>query len=194
MANPLVSERLMTAEEFYLLPEPEEGGKLELIDGRVVYEMPANGQHGSLAGFLTAELLLFTRRHKLGRVVPEVGFILKRSPDSVRAPDVAFVSREAMGGANLPAEGWVPYPPTLAIEVISPSNLDKDVSLKVEQDLEAGVERVWVVRPSTRTVTVHRPDHTSRTLLPGSALVSEDAGFAVAGFELPLDVLFAEDE
>ena len=184
----------MTAEEFYLLPEPQEGGKLELIDGNVVYEVPANGQHGTLAGVFIEELGPFARRHKLGKVVPEVGFIVSRSPDSVRAPDVAFVSREAMGGPELPTEGWVPYPPTLAIEVVSPSNLDKDVALKVEQYLQAGVPRVWVVRPTTRTVTVHLPDHSARTLLPGSALTSEDAGFSVSGFELPVATIFAVEE
>ena len=184
----------MTAEEFYLLPEPEEGGKLELIDGLLAYEAAASGQHGTIAGNLIGEISPFIRRHRLGRLVPGVGFILSRSPDTVRAPDVAFVSREAMGGPDLPEEGWVPYPPSLAIEVVSPSNLDKDVALKVEQYLQAGVPRVWVVRPTTRTVTVHLPDHSSRTLLPGSELTSEDAGFSVAGFELPVATIFAVEE
>ncbi len=193
MANPPASTRVLTADEFSLLPEPEEGGKTELIDGKVVHEGPANGGHGELAGTLTTELMLFARMHSLGKVVPEVGFVLRRSPDTVLAPDVAYISQETMGGRHLPKEGWVPCAPDLAIEVISPSNLDSDIAAKIETYLGAGVRRIWVVRPRTQTVTIHLPDHTSRTLLPGGTLTSEDAGFGVSGFELSLDTLFAED-
>ena len=193
VASAQVSTRPLTAEQFYELPEPEEGGKMELIDGRVALEMPVNGPHGDLVGSLMDALRPFARSHGLGKVVPEVGFLLKRDPDRVRAPDVAFVSASLLEAGGWPAEGYIPYPPSFVIEVISPSNFDADIALKVEHYLEAGVERVWVVRPKTRTVTIHLPDHTSRTLLPGSSLTSEDAGFAVPGFELALEALFAEE-
>lgn len=87
-------------------------------------------------------------------------------------------------------EGFVVGPPDLAIEVISPSNLDSEVALKLEHYLQAGVQRVWVVRPRTKTVTIHHPDHNARTLLVGSTLTSDDAGFTTPGFELALDTLF----
>lgn len=192
MANPQVAKRPLTADEFSLLPEPEEGGKTELIDGKVVHEMPVNAEHGSLTLFLSGILSAFIRAHKLGKLMTEVGFILSRSPDTVRAPDLAFVSAGQVARQGLPAEGWVPYAPALAIEVVSPSNLDVDVALKVEQYLNAGVERVWIVRPRTRTVTVHLPDHTARTFLAGSQLGSEEAGFATMGFMLDVNELFAD--
>ncbi len=192
MASPQTSAPLLTAEEFYNLPEPEQGGKLELIDGEVVYEMPANGQHGELAGLLIEELGPFVRKNKLGKVVPEVGFILARDPDRVLAPDVAFVSNDMLSPGGFSSQGFVPGPPTLAIEVVSPSNLDSEVALKVEMYLQSGVQRVWVVRPRTTTVTVHRPDHTSQTLLVGGTLASDDAGFTTPGFELKLATLFQD--
>jgi len=193
MANPRLEERLLTAEEFYQLPEPEEGGKLELIDGRVMHEMPVSSEHGAIVMLLGRILGTFVAAHKLGRLMSKTGFLLRRSPDVVLAPDVSFVSRATITERGLPREGWVPYPPDLAIEVVSPSNLDVDVAYKVEQYLNADVTRVWVVRPRTKTVTVHLPDHTARTLLPGNSLTSQDAGFKQPGFELPLDELFAED-
>lgn len=190
MATAQVSTRPLTAEQFYELPEPEEGGKMELIDGRVAIEMPVNAEHGTLTGYLTEQLGAFVRRHRLGKLMPEVGFVLSRNPDNVRAPDLAFVAAEAIAARGLPKEGWIPYGPTTAVEVVSPSNLDADMALKVEQYLAAGVNRIWVVRPKTRTVTVHFPDHTARTFLPGSELASDEAGFAVAGLSLSVSDLF----
>lgn len=191
MASPQTAAPLLTAEEFYQLSDPEEGGKLELIDGKVVWETPVSSGHGDLAGLLIIRLGSFSLENVLGKVVPEVGFRLRRNPDTVRAPDIAYVSNATIQARGWPAEGFVDYPPDLAIEVISPSNLDSEVALKVEHYLTAGVPRVWVVRPRTQTVTVHYPDHTARTLLIGSVLTSDDAGFAAAGFELPLEALFA---
>ena len=191
MANPQVTQRLLTAEEFYELPEPLEG-KVELIDGRVVHEMPVNAEHGSLTLFLGGLIRTFIHLNRLGKLMTEVGFVLRRNPDSVLAPDIAFVSAERIAADGLPKEGWVPYPPTLAIEVISPSNLDVEVAAKVESYLEAGVSRVWVVRPRTRTVTVHWPDHSSRTFLPGGVLGSEEAGFGTPGLAINLTALFAD--
>lgn len=191
MASPQTAAPLLTAEEFHQLPDPEEGGKLELIDGEVFYEIPASSGHGDLAGLLIIRLGSFSLENGLGKVVPEVGFRLRRNPDTVRAPDVAYISHATIQARGWPREGFVDYPPDLAIEVISPSNLDSEVALKVEHYIEAGVPRVWVVRPRTQTVTVHYPDHTARTLLIGSVLTSDDAGFATAGFALALEALFA---
>jgi len=76
--------------------------------------------------------------------------------------------------------------PDLAVEVVSPEDRDSAVSAKVQQYLSAGTGRVWVVRPATQTVTVHRPDGSARTYEMGATLTSEEAGFAVAGFTLGL--------
>ena len=75
--------------------------------------------------------------------------------------------------------------------MVSPEDRDSAVSAKVQQYLSAGTNRVWVVRPATKTVTVHRPDGSARTYGLDATLTSEDAGFAVAGFALDLVALFA---
>ena len=86
--------RLLTAEEFYRLPDPPEGGKMELICGKVVIHMPVGGPHGGFAAQICTDLEIFNRKHKIGRVGVEVGFRLAEDPDIVRAPDVHFVRRE----------------------------------------------------------------------------------------------------
>ena len=192
MASPQIAQRLLTAEEFYDLDEPEEGGKMELIDGEVKIDMPVAHEHGELASLLIELLGPFVRSRKLGKLSAEVGFVLRRNPDRVRAPDIAFVSTDDTPPGGIPKHGAVPFPPTLAIEIVSPNDLDSKIAEKVGHYLEAGVKFVWVVRPKTQAVTVHRPDRTARTLIVGETLTSDDAGFAVPGFALPVGAIFAE--
>lgn len=95
-----------------------------------------------------------------------------------------------MPPGGLPEEGFVPYPPTLAVEVSSPNDLLADVTAKVDQYVAAGVERVWVVQPKNKTVTVYQ-GATARILRLGSSLTSDDAGFEVEGFDLAVADIFA---
>jgi Uma2 family endonuclease len=185
-----VKEKLVTAEQFLLLPEPVEGGKTELIDGRVVTMAPVGGEHGKRASRIDRALGTFVDEHGLGEVLVETGFILARRPDSVRGPEVSFTAGERLP-AGLPEEGFLTGPPTLAVEVVSPNDSEREIERKVEAYLAAGSDRVWVVRPRARTVTVHRPGGESRTLGIEATLSSEDAGFAVEGFALKLADLFA---
>ncbi len=184
------SQTLLTAEEFWELPEPPHGGRTELVRGRVVEEMPVGRLHARLAGRLVKSLSLFVDEHSLGEVHVELGHRTATAPDSVRAPDVSFLS--ALRLRDLPPDGFVPGAPTLAIEVMSPEDREADVARKVEEYFDAGAERVWIVRPRNRTVTVHRPGGDAHTYSGASILSSDDAGFIEDGFELDLAQLFAE--
>lgn len=163
---------------------------MELVAGEVVTWMPVSGKHGTRAVRICSRLERFSTDNAQGEVSVEVGFLLARRPDSVRAPDVSFVRKSAMPAGGLPEEGFVPYPPTLAVEVSSPNDLLVDVTAKVDQYLAAGAERVWVVQPRNQTVTVYR-GATARILRIGSSLTSDDAGFEAEGFDLPLAEIFA---
>jgi Uma2 family endonuclease len=132
---------------------------------------------------------MFAREHRLGAAGTEIGFVLQRNPDVVLAPDVAFVTTERLPGGALP-EGFVEGAPTLAVEVVSPNDRDSEVNEKVGEYLAHATERVWVVRPRSKTVTVFHPDNTARIYHIGDALTSDDAGFPADGFALPLDELF----
>ncbi len=182
------ASRLLTAEEFFELPGPIEGGKMELVRGEVVTHMPVGGVHSRIAGLIIKLLLRFIDQHPIGEVGPELGVTLQRNPDIVRAPDVAFVAKEKLPDGVLP-EGFVEGPPALAVEVVSPNDRDHEVADKVDDYLRPGTDRVWVVRPRPRTVTVHRRDNTARTYHLGDTLTSDDAGFSIEGFSLPIDEL-----
>ena len=168
------------------LPDPIQGGKMELVRGEVVQHMPVNGKHGKRQGRIFRRLEEFTERFEPGEAPVEAGFLVARNPDTVLAPDVSFFPASRTGPGGLPEEGFIPYVPLLAVEVVSPNDRDSDVMEKVDTYLACGVERIWVVRPQRKTVTVYRAGGTARILREDDALTSDDAGFGTPGFELKL--------
>lgn len=144
----------MTADE--LLALPDDNRRHELVAGFVVSEPPASFRHGDIAAEVFTRLSEFVRQEDLGRVVStETGFLLARDPDTVRAPDVAFVTRSRIERAGA-FRGFFPGPPDLAVEVLSPSERPADVHAKIGDYLAAGARLVWVIDPSRRQVRVHR--------------------------------------
>jgi len=146
--------QVMTADE--LLALPDDSRRHELVAGFVVSEPPASFRHGDIAAEVFTRLIEFMKRKDLGRVVStETGFLLGHDPDTVRAPDVAFVSRSRIERAGA-FRGFFPGPPDLAVEVLSPSERPADVHAKIGDYLAAGARLVWVIDPARRQVRVHR--------------------------------------
>ncbi len=149
---------------------------------------PVNMTHGELATEIGSALRSFVRPRKLGKVFVETGFRLQEDPSTVLAPDVSFLEAVRVPSRR---RGFVPGPPTLAVEVTSPDDSDRDVADKVQEYLAFGTGRVWVVRPELRTITVHRPDGSAQTYRGDAALSSDDAGFGAEGFALAVEELFS---
>jgi len=181
----------MTADEFFALSEPIEGGKMELVCGRVVTMSPVGVEHGEVVANLCDPLRRFTRERRLGAVLIETGFRLRRNPDLVRAPDLSFVVAGRMPAARADRLRYFDGHPDLAIEVLSPDDRESEIAQKIDDYLAAGAERVWIVRPRNRTVTVHRPGGDSHTYSGNDTLSSSDAAFSEPGFALPLPEIFA---
>jgi Uma2 family endonuclease len=94
--------------------------------------------------------------HNLGAVyAAETGFFISSDPDTVRAPDVAFVRQERLDEVG-DVDGYWPGAPDLAVEVISPNDTYAEVEEKVLEWLEAGTRMVVVVNPRKNAVTAYR--------------------------------------
>ena len=172
------------------LPEDDAGRKLELCDGRVIHVSQPGDQHGEIAGNIYDVVKPFVREHALGIVRFDTGFVLRRNPDRVVNPDVAFMAAaqlKPLRDRTKANDGA----PTLAVEVVSPNDRDQDVGAKVLEYLAAGSARVWVVRPESRTVTVYRADGSANIRHEQDVLTSNDAGFCADGFQLPVADVFA---
>lgn len=127
------------------------------------------------------------RANKLGRVyAAETGFRLALDPDTVRAPDVAFVRQERIEEVGK-VEGYWPGAPDLAVEVISPGDLYTEVEEKVFTWLEGGTRLVIVVDPRRRTAAVFPGKEDIRVLTDGEML---QGGEVVPGWEVAVEELF----
>jgi Uma2 family endonuclease len=177
-------ERLWTAEDLLALGEE---ARYELIEGRLVLMSPTGFLHGDVALALAAALRAFVHPRRLGRiVVGEVGFVLRRNPDTVRAADIAFIRADRLPPEGLPF-GFFEGAPDLAVEILSPFDRYPDLLRKVSQWLEAGTRLVWVVDPARRTVTAFQFDGTLRLLNESAEL---DGGDVLPGFRHPVRDLF----
>ncbi|MBI2877666.1 MAG: Uma2 family endonuclease [Candidatus Tectomicrobia bacterium] len=180
-----VSARPMTAEELIRLPD--EGKRYELIEGELRVMAPGGARHGTIAGTLCGLVSAHVRAHNLGVVcAAETGYRLKRDPDTVRAPDLSFVSHDRIPPQGIPDSYW-DLVPDLAVEVVSPSDTADEVLEKVGVWLAAGTRMVWVVHPKTRTVTSYRSLKEIRVLTAEESLEGEDV---VPGLSLRIGDLF----
>ena len=174
---------LLTAED--LLANPVPGKCTELVAGRMIVREPPGYRHGYVASQLLITIGTHVRAQKLGHVLAaETGFTLFRNPDTVRAPDVAFVRAERVP-SPLPT-GYAEFAPDLAVEVLSPSDRAGRVLAKVGDWIDAGALLVWIVDPERRTARVYRADGSQSALTADDTLDGEDVlpGFSVRVAEL----------
>lgn len=145
----------MSAEELEHVSYPDK--VTELIRGRLVVREPPGTRHGAIASRLTHVLADFVYRNRLGVVfAQDTGFQIESNPDTVRAPDAAFVAESRAGAIH--DRGYARVAPDLVVEVLSPDDRPSEVSAKVADWLAAGVRLVWVIDPPGRVANVHRPD------------------------------------
>jgi len=151
-----ISQSLMTAEELLQLPTGM-GKRYELVNGELRTMAPAGYEHGRMALNLGFFLQQFVRQHQLGDVfAAETGFIIRRNPDTVRAPDTGFVSNERLQQYGRPKRVYYPCAPDLVVEVLSPDDRQDEIDEKIEDWFAGGARLVWIVNPRRKTVTVYR--------------------------------------
>ena len=178
------ASRVVTAEELEKFPGDDR--RYELVEGRVVRMSPVGFQHGRIVvrfGFLLSRHL---DGRNLGVVVTEVGFKLASNPDTVRAPDVAFIRQDRIPSPD--PRGFLAGPPDLAVEVLSPDDRPAEIEAKVEEYFARGVALVLVIDADLKTVTVFRSPISPVTLRAGDDLLDLDD--VVPGFRCLVHEIF----
>lgn len=172
-----VLTRPITVEEFEALPYAEIERK-ELVRGQLVpkdpvdergFPMSPGAEHGDIQGLIYLALKAWTQKHKSGYVGVEAGYVLDHPLGIVRFPDVSYLSAASRQGGRYPEGNWR-VPPTLAVEVISPSERADDIRSKIHDYLEAGVPMVWTVWPRWREIEVHLADGSRQTFAEDDTL------------------------
>ena len=177
--------KLITADE--LLALYSKGVRGELIRGELCETMPSGGRHGEVvmrAGFF---LNGFIMPRRLGRLAgSDSGVLIERDPDTVREPDIAFISAERLP-LDIEVTGYYEVVPDLIVEVVSPSDSPREVMDKALMWLSFGARMVWAVNPESRSVDVYRPGERTISLTESDTLDGFDI---LPSFTCPIADLF----
>lgn len=150
---PAVSDPI-TAEQLLVNPDWRRG--VELVEGRLIVMEPGGYAHSAAAIAVAVVFGNWIRQRRLGAGLSgEPGFILGRGPDTVRAPDFAFIRSERV--PDPPPDGYPQMAPDFAVEIVGKDDRVAKVHDKARMWLGKGVGEVWVVDPRERTATIHLP-------------------------------------
>lgn len=178
----------MTAEEL-LQFSGEPGKRYELVDGELIEMAPAGAEHGSIAHRISRILGNYVFAHDLGDMyAAETGFLIRRSPDTLRAPDISFVSKERIPGGHNP-EGYLKLAPDFVAEVVSPNDTAREIQQRIDEWLQAGASVVMVVYPESKTVFLWRGLNVVERRSVDEELSLEPT---IPGFRCPVAELFPE--
>ena len=163
----------------------EDEGLFELVDGKLV-EKQMSRIASLTAGRITTALSIYVARGNFGDVLPEQTFqCFPRDRNLIRRPDVAFIISARTAG--LPDEGHLSIAPDIAVEVVSPTDRIYELDEKLDDYRSAGVRLIWVVNPNSRTIRVHRLDHSVTELCESDILSGESV---LADFTIQVAELF----
>jgi Uma2 family endonuclease len=177
---------VVTAEQLENMSQP--GIRFELVKGELRRMTPAGFEHGAIALAVGSLLRQHVLSNGLGKTcAAETGFLVSRDPDTVRAPDAAFVSNERLSEISSDYKRYLPIVPDLVVEVISPNDTSKEVEEKAQFWIQAGSKMVLVIEPSTRTLRVI-DDSSKITVLRDSDTFN--AGDVVPGWQFEVAELF----
>ena len=156
--------KLMTAQELLELSSraESEGRSFELLDGVLVEIAPMGGPHGQIMSRTSHILNTYVDAGGFGVVLDgDVGIVLGRGPDRVRAPDVCYFAQGRLPGNRAP-DGYQEIIPDLIVEIISPSDRAGEVLDKIQEWLRAGTRLVWALYPQSRSIAAYEPSGTAR--------------------------------
>jgi Uma2 family endonuclease len=174
----ITQKKLLTAEEFFLLPNPRDGSQQELVRGEIITMPPPGGLHGVTCSKTDRKLGVFIDSGPGGTLVcNDTGFITERDPDSVRGPDISYRSKERL--KEVPV-GYFVISPDMLVEVLSPSNTSKKIREKLKEYFAKSVRLVWVIAPEDCTLTIYRTPDEGRVLHDTATVTGEDV---LPGFE-----------
>jgi Uma2 family endonuclease len=178
---------IMTAEDLERFDVPNKS--TELVRGRLIVREPPSAYHGRVAAKLVILVGNHVYRMSLGDMfAQDTGFKIASNPDTVRAPDVAFVARAR--AALIQVRGYPALAPDFVAEIVSPDDRPGELLSKIGEWLEAGVRLAWVIDPRRREARVYRPDGTTSIVGMDGTLDGEEV---IPGFTCKLsDVLGSE--
>jgi Uma2 family endonuclease len=188
-----------------LLAMPDDGVRRWLIDGKIVVvggvapeDSPVtirNKHHTTIEAqivFLLKSWLEPQPRPR-GRVLTsEVGVRFPGERETTVGIDTIYIDADLAARTTANEDSTiVEGVPTLAVEILSPSDTVENLHTKIRTYRRFGVPLVWVIDPDFRTVTVHRPNQSPLGLNEEQEL---DGGPELPGFRVPVARIFEDGD
>jgi Uma2 family endonuclease len=153
----------MTAEELERFAG-EDAVARELERGELIEMSPAGPVHGEVCMAVAGPLWMFIKSRGLGKTYgAETGFLVEEHPDTVLAPDFAFICKARIASLNS-ERGFIKGAPDIVVEVMSPSDSVKSAAEKADKWLRYGARQCWIVNLKRRTVTIQETNNETREL------------------------------
>ena len=178
-----IPTRLMTVDEFWT---EYAGQSYELVNGIVIEMMTSGYASSAVALRFALRLEMYLEDNPIGRLTGADG-TYRLSEHDIRVPDVGYFSNAKAELINDKYK-FLPFPPDLAVEVVSPTDRASEIREKVKLYLDSGTLLIWVVYPSTREVIVYTPDSQPQVLSESDLL---NGGLILPNFEVSLTTIFA---
>ena len=182
------AKKVWTEAEIQALPD--DGYIHEIVNGELVMSPKNNFQHENICRRLIVELSSFNRTHKLGLVLgSSAGFWMQNQ--NVRAPDVSFIPKERLLqlGFKPTEKRFFPGAPDLAVEILSPNNIRREMDERLKDFFSSGTQLAWIIDPDLQAAEIcHAPD--KRRLIGSGAFL--DGEHLLPGFRYPIADLFKE--
>ena len=179
--------KLMTAEE--LLQMPDDDMQRELIRGVLTEDMPPGDEHGVTVARIAWLLTGYSEGNDYGQVrAGDSGFFLEHDPDTVRGPDVAWVSSDRLPA---PVVGYADLAPDFVVEVKSPNDSNREMADRALMWLSHGTRMTVVADPARITLTAYRPGEPPVVLGEFDVF---DGGDVLPGFSEPVWRFFRRHE
>jgi Uma2 family endonuclease len=159
----------------------------ELVDGTLIEKTMGNFE-SIIAGYIHNALQNYLHTHRIGLVMPADGQ-LKLKPDTIRVPDVCFITRERAKQSNFLQTPIASLSPNLAVEVISKSNSKREMSDKLAEYFASGTEEVWYVYPEQRELHQYTAVNVWQVLKETDTLTSPQL---LPDFVLPIASIFVD--
>ena len=181
----MMNRQLLSAEEFMQLEDVE--APVELVRG-VVFDLPFPfPRHGQVCMKIGCALGNHVDTGSLGYILSNhTCIIAERNPDTVRCCDICYISRSKVPSGSL--DGYfLPAPPDLIVEVVSPTDSWLEIKTKVLEYLNSGVTAVCVLDPTSETARIYRNDREKEELKIGDLVRFDNV---LPGFSVSLKQLF----
>lgn len=158
----------------------------ELVFG-VLVEKPIGFRESTIGSFINAEIALYLRSNEEG-VTSGADGPIRMIDGNIRMPEVSYFPWDSFPDGEFPDDKIAPVAPALAVEVLSESNTEAEIELKLSELFRSATRLAWVIDPATETARVYTSPKRGKQLDARGVL---DGGRVLPGLKIPLRDVFA---